>query len=145
MEYREAAPEIKEKFPLKKKTFEKFDELVKEFPSDLVTAVDTAYLKNMARRARQNKQKRVRKVAGGSPVATSTQKTEPSKKETVEPPKEQVSETVEIKVPGKGSVFPKCVLKASEFEALTRPETCTLLNWGKIAKEPILSCYPSRE
>lgn len=115
VEYREAAPDIKERFLIKKKKFDKFDELVKEFPSDLVTPVDSVYLKNMARRARQNKQKRV-KNAGGSPVATSTQKTEP-KKETVEPKEVEVSETVEIMVPGKGRVFPKGVLKASEFEA----------------------------
>jgi hypothetical protein len=117
-EYWEAAPEIKEKFPLKKKKFDKFDELVKEFPSDLVTPVNSGYLKNVARRARQNRQKRERvKSAGGTPVAVlPKQKIEP-KEEAVEPTKEEASETVEIKVPGKGRVFPKAVLEASEFRA----------------------------
>lgn len=101
----------------------KFEKLVKEFPSDLVTPVDSAYLKNLARRGRQNKQKRVRKTSVASPTtfvaspktsAASPKKKEP-KKETV--PKETVPETVDIEVPGKGRVFPNRHLKASEFEA----------------------------
>jgi hypothetical protein len=116
VEYREAAPDIKEKFQLKKKKFDKFEEVVKEFPSDLVTPVDSAYLKTVSRRARQNKQKRV-KNAGGLFTATPKAKGVEPKKETVEPSKEKVSETVEIKVPGKGRVFPKRVLNDCEFEA----------------------------
>lgn len=94
----------------------KFEKLVKEFPSDLVTPVDSAYLKNVARRARQNKQKRVKKTTVESPKTTvaSPKKTEP-KKETV--PKETVPEKVDIEVPGKGRIFPNRHLIASEFEA----------------------------
>lgn len=101
----------------------KFEKLVKEFPSDLVTPVDSDYLKSMARRARQNQRKRVKKTSVASPTTTvaspkitvaSPKKKEP-KKETV--PKETVPEMVDIEIPGKGRVFPNRHLKASEFEA----------------------------
>lgn len=57
-ELHQADPDKKGKFPLKAKKIAKFDELSKEFPPNLLTPVDAAYMKKITRRARQNKKKR---------------------------------------------------------------------------------------
>ena len=59
----QAHAEVEQSFSAFKEKQQKYDRLVKEFPSNLVTPIDADYLKKILRRARQNKHKRSRTAA----------------------------------------------------------------------------------
>ena len=59
----QAQSEVDSKFAIYREKQQKFDRLVKEFPTNLMTPVDSNYLKKIVRRARQNKHKRFKTAA----------------------------------------------------------------------------------
>jgi hypothetical protein len=59
----EAQSRADKKFAIHKEKQHKFDRVLKEFPTQLVTAVDDNYMKKIVRRARQNRHKRSKTAA----------------------------------------------------------------------------------
>ena len=83
-EYRHAKDE---EYPIHLEKRKKYDQVVKEFPKNLMSPIDAEYMKKLVRRARQNKSKRtksaaVRRASGdaasASPAAVPTPEKAPS-------------------------------------------------------------------
>jgi hypothetical protein len=149
-DYHAADPEQKGKFPLKSKKVSKFEEVIKAFPSNLVTPVDEDYMKKIVRRARQNRKKR--KEAGDDSVAVASiaankaaTDVKPSPPKTKKPkldvksitkvpkhtlmkavkpvksdPKQMTSTTLEILLPSMGRVFRQRPLLHEDFQGMTK-------------------------
>lgn len=84
----------------------KFDKLAKEFPSNLMTPVDAAYLKLAMRRERQNKAKRKKPV--------SEAKVDETEKDEEEEEEEAAPKRV-VDIPGMGKSFACVKWKESDF------------------------------
>ena len=125
VEYRELAPDIKGKFSVNKARLAKFDELIKEFPTNLVTPVDASYLRKTVRRVRQGIQRRkgnktaspaVSVAAVESPEKAIKNEVDVEKVNKKEPDAKKVPPTVDIRVPEKGRVFAKRLFVAEDFD-----------------------------
>ena len=96
----------------------KFDRLAKVFPTNLITKVDATYIKQVVRRARQNKYKRTKTAAAKTEKETVKEEpdkevedeqveeeeqveSEEEKEEPVAPPKKYRT----VNIPTKGSTF----------------------------------------
>lgn len=85
-----------EEFPIHLEKRKKYDQVVKEFPKNLMTPIDSEYMKKLVRRARQNKSKRtksaaVRRASGDNAAtapeaATSSVQPDKSKSQSSPPP-----------------------------------------------------------
>ena len=97
----------------------KFDKLAKLFPKNLVTPIDANYLKQVVRRARQNKYKRSKTAAAKS------EKESPKEEPEVENEEEEESEDDEesvvskkhrvVNIPTKGSTFVRTQISEGDF------------------------------
>lgn len=98
----------------------KFDKFVDEFPSNLVTPVDAAYLKQALRRFRQNKAKRD-KTKAASAAKLKEIKPEVKKEPTGDETKKDLSEekpapkTRTIHIPGLGTEYPTKYWMENDF------------------------------
>ena len=102
----------------------KFDKLAKLFPTNLVTPIDAIYLKQVVRRARQNKYKRSKTAAAKSekeqalkeeeiPVERASEEGEESEEE--EEPELPPKKYRIINLPTKGSTFLRMELSKEDF------------------------------
>jgi hypothetical protein len=78
-----------EEYPIHLEKRKKYDQLVKEFPKNLMTKIDQEYMKKLVRRARQNKSKRsktatLRRVSGDPAAASPTSNASVGKLEDVQ-------------------------------------------------------------
>jgi len=102
----------------------KYDEMLDEFPKNLLVPIDAVFIRKLVRRNRQNANKRMKAlaVAATMEAATATavmEKASAEKLSTDLPPakKQRVeSATMSLAVPGKGSVFPSVPFKEADFE-----------------------------
>lgn len=102
----------------------KYDEMLDEFPKNLLVPIDAVFIRKLVRRNRQNANKRMKAlaVAATMEAATATalmEKASAEKLSTDLPPakKQRVeSATMSLAVPGKGSVFPPVSFKEADFE-----------------------------
>lgn len=108
-------------FEINKEKQAKFDKLATEFPTGLLTPVDANYLKQVARRARQNKYKRQRTAEARQNQLEVVAKKEAelngdeqSDSDSDEEEEEAEDEKV-VDVPGKGVVFPTINWQAKDF------------------------------
>ena len=99
----------------------KYDKMLKRFPQDLVTPIDVAFIRKIVRRVRQNAQKR-RKSKGdgesipGSPAPTvKDNDADAAKEELVKVDANAPSQTIEVRVPGKGTKFPSAPFNEDDF------------------------------
>jgi len=81
----------------------KYDEMLEEFPKNLVTPIDAIFIRKLVRRTRQNANKRMKALAATWEVP------EPAKKI-------KVSEMITLSVPGKGVTFPSVPFNDVDFE-----------------------------
>jgi hypothetical protein len=107
----------------------KFDKMAKEFPTGLLTPVDANYLKQVARRARQNKYKRqktaearqqqeeivAKKEAGVDAEEEEEQAADSGSEDEQQEEEEPSPEEKIIDIPGKGKVFPSMVWDSKDF------------------------------
>lgn len=96
-EYHSLDPEQKGKFPLKNKKVSKFEEVIKAFPSNLVTPVDEVYMKKIVRRARQNKKKRKEATDDDVAVASIAAKPAATKPDSKPSPKAKPTMKLDVK------------------------------------------------
>ena len=100
----------------------KFDKLATEFPTGLLTPVDPNYLKQVARRARQNKYKRQKTAeARQQQLEVAAKKEAEAQEEEEESESEEEEEEEEeniIDLPGKGVVFPTIDWQANDFDLM---------------------------
>ena len=149
-DYHAADPEQKGKFPLKNKKVSKFEEVIKAFPTNLVTPVDEDYMKKIVRRARQNRKKRkeasddaeaVASIAANKAAAPDVKPSPKTKKpkldvksitkapkhtlmKAVKPVKPdsnpKAPKTIEILLPSMGRVFRQRPLQHEDFQGMTK-------------------------
>lgn len=81
----------------------KYDEMLEEFPKNLVTPIDAIFIRKLVRRTRQNANKRMKALAATWEVPDAAKKI-------------KVSETITLLVPGKGSTFPSVPFNDVDFE-----------------------------
>jgi Skp family chaperone for outer membrane proteins len=96
----------------------KFDRLVKEFPTSLMTPVDANYLKKIVRRARQNKHKRSKTAALKQKTDGDTVKDEPKSEpepESEEEEKEEEPQGRTVNIPTMGKKFPTVKYNSLDF------------------------------
>jgi hypothetical protein len=107
----EAKNALDSDFNVWKERQNKFDKFVDEFPSNLVTPVDAAYLKQALRRFRQNKAKRD-KTKAASAAKLKEIKTEVKRETDEEETKKELAEeqpmpkTRTVHIPGLGTEYP---------------------------------------
>lgn len=106
-EHNDSLPASKRKqFKPNTEKLKKFDELITEFPKNLVTPIDVSYLRKIVRQERSNKSRREkRKDCGGSSVAD-------GKGEWTDQPLQET----EINIPQKGMDFEDIVFCRRDFE-----------------------------
>mmetsp|Transcript_4497 Transcript_4497/g.6798 ORF Transcript_4497/g.6798 Transcript_4497/m.6798 type:complete len:797 (-) Transcript_4497:129-2519(-) len=111
--YRQLIPH-KGRVPFKPATerLKKFDEILKEFPKDMLFPIDAAYLRKVVRRNRQNVKKRVKTQQYGNPASLLA-----SGNMTLEEVDEDCPpQTLELCVPGKGTCFSAVKFNLSDFK-----------------------------
>ena len=101
----------------------KFDKLAKVFPKDLATKIDSNYLKQVVRRARQNKYKRSKTAAANREKESVNE--EPAPEEEVEEEEESEEEKEKpaelpkkhriVNIPTKGSTFARTEGSVEDF------------------------------
>ena len=97
----------------------KFDKLAKLFPKNLVTPIDSNYLKQVVRRARQNKYKRSKTAAAKNEKETA--KEDPVVENEVEEESEEEEEPVErkkyriVNIPTTGASFDRRQFSSGDF------------------------------
>jgi sRNA-binding protein len=96
----------------------KFDKLANEFPSNLVTPVDAAYLKQALRRFRQNKAKRDKTKAAAKMKDPKELRKETEEEKKMASPEEEkpVVKTRTVRIPGMGVEFQTKVWAEEDFE-----------------------------
>lgn len=95
----------------------KFDKLAKEFPANLVTVVDVNYLKNMVRRARQNRAKREKTAAAMVAKLQEEQLSVAEKEQEDEKDGDDKPASETIYFPGLGTFFQTIEWKESNFDS----------------------------
>lgn len=116
----------------------KYDQVIKLFPKNLLTPIDDDYMKKLVRRARQNKSKRSKTAQAASAASVSSpgaksqassvkQEDASDDDEEEEEEEEEENEAADsadenekpehrtIKVPQRGSVFPKMQFNIADF------------------------------
>jgi hypothetical protein len=133
-----------EEYPIHLEKRKKYDQLVKEFPKNLMTKIDQEYMKKLVRRARQNKSKRcktaiLRRSSGDPAEASPPGKPDDVSSTTPQPPRitasdQEQAETAEnseeederppsppahrtIDVPERGVVFPSRKFRMKDFHS----------------------------
>ena len=121
-----AQSQVDKKFSLLKEKQGKFDRLIKEsFPSNLMTPIDSEYLKKIVRRARQNRTKRMRTEAAkqGSPKEEEEEEEQEEEEEEEEEQEEEDDDDDDddkpegrvVDIPTLGLEFPKKSWADSDF------------------------------
>ncbi|KAG7341564.1 hypothetical protein IV203_023517 [Nitzschia inconspicua] len=120
----EAKHALDPEFNVWKERQHKFDKFAKEFPSNLVTPVDSTYLKSALRRFRQNKAKRDKTKAASAAKLKDVKDVKEIKKSPGETKKKDNTEeetpppsskTITIHIPGLGKEFPAKVWTEKDF------------------------------
>ncbi|KAG7358479.1 hypothetical protein IV203_015068 [Nitzschia inconspicua] len=119
----EAKHALDPEFNVWKERQHKFDKFAKEFPSNLVTPVDSTYLKSALRRFRQNKAKRDKTKAASAAKLKDVKDVkeikkspgETKKKDNTEEETPPSSKTITIHIPGLGKEFPSKVWTEKDF------------------------------
>jgi hypothetical protein len=107
--------EIDKAFAIYKEKQLKFDRLEKEFPTPLMTPVDSNYLKKIVRRARQNKHKRSKTAALKQKPDGDTAKDEEADPESEEEEKEEEPDGRTVNIPTMGKKFPSLKYNSLDF------------------------------
>lgn len=123
-EYHQADPEQKGKFPLKAKKIAKFDDLASEFPSNLLTPIDAAYMKKIVRRARQNKKKRkeYEEEVGSTVSVASKPDSKPAAKPSAAKPAAKTKPAMKLDVKSMPKAPKQKLLKAMKPAKKPEPE-----------------------
>jgi hypothetical protein len=118
----QAQSDVDKTFAIYKEKQQKFDRFIKEFPTNLLTPVDSNYLKKIVRRARQNKHKRSKTAASKQPGTGDDDESEQDDDDEdqgeededvdVRPP----SKGEAVQIPTKGVTFPKLKMSVTDFE-----------------------------
>lgn len=111
---------IEPNFKVFKEKQAKFDKLSKEFPSNMLTKIDSDYLKKMVRRVRQYKIKKRKKEKALQLLQEEQSRAE----EPVQSEEEQEAARMQrtINIPSAGSEFPTVTYLVDDFEYNIPPE-----------------------
>lgn len=97
-----------EQFKAGVERLKKYDEMLEEFPKNLVNPIDAIFIRKLVRRTRQNANKRMKALAATGDVSESAKKSKASKMMT-------------LVVPGKGLTFPSVLFNDVDFERQLMP------------------------
>eukprot|EP00555_Chaetoceros_dichaeta_P004721 CAMPEP_0198254164 /NCGR_PEP_ID=MMETSP1447-20131203/4529_1 /TAXON_ID=420782 /ORGANISM="Chaetoceros dichaeta, Strain CCMP1751" /LENGTH=624 /DNA_ID=CAMNT_0043940127 /DNA_START=25 /DNA_END=1899 /DNA_ORIENTATION=+ len=94
-----------EQFKAGVERLKKYDEMLEEFPNNLVNPIDAIFIRKLVRRTRQNEKKRMKAIASTGDVSES-------------PKKNKVNKVITLAVPGKGVTFPSVPFNDIDFERI---------------------------
>jgi len=92
-----------EQFKAGVERLKKYDEMLEEFPKNLLNPIDAIFIRKVVRRTRQNANKRMKAIAATGDVSESAKKN-------------KVSKMITLAVPGKGLTFPSVSFNEVDFE-----------------------------
>jgi len=104
-----------EQFKAGVERLKKYDEMLAEFPKNLLHPIDAIFIRKVVRRNRQNANKRLKALAAnGATTSAATSAVTGEKSESTK--KKQPTKMIELTVPGKGVNFPSFYFVKDDFE-----------------------------